>query len=217
MSLAFAISDLRLRPEFFDSVADRIWQEWWKPNGYPRDYIAERLTQNMKDTPIPLALVAHDASGADLTFATTPTAHSQANVKSKAPLESIFSSGPLIPTFASVPATTGCECWNRTTSAFLGTASVIASDLDERPELTPWVAAVWVEETARGHGVGAALVEQATQASFALGFARTYLCARAPMTPFYEGLGWTLIERGVGPHQLGVFIREAGASARPVD
>jgi len=42
--------------------------------------------------------------------------HSQANVKSKAPLESIFSSGPLIPTFAKVPAAMGCECWNRTTS-----------------------------------------------------------------------------------------------------
>jgi hypothetical protein len=39
-------------------------------------------------------------SGADLTFTTPSTAGSQANVKSKAPLESIFSSGPSIPTFA---------------------------------------------------------------------------------------------------------------------
>ena len=31
---------------------------------------------------------------------------------------------------------------------FLGTASVIESDLEERPQLTPWVAAVWVEEDA---------------------------------------------------------------------
>jgi GNAT superfamily N-acetyltransferase len=161
MPLTFAISDLRQRPEFFDIVADRIWQAWWKPNGYPREHITAGLAENMKDTPIPLALVAHDGS------------------------------------------------------AFLGTASVIASDLAERPALTPWVAAVWVEERARSHGVGAALVEQATQASFALGFARTYLCARARMTGFYERLGWTLIERKVGPHQLGVFIREAGASAQP--
>src|ERR1700736_2546568 len=28
----------------------------------------------------------------------------------------MFSSGPLIPTFAKVPVATGCECWNRTTS-----------------------------------------------------------------------------------------------------
>src|SRR5215472_12962776 len=53
-------------------------------------------------------------SGADLTFATLVAARSRANVKSKAPLESIFSSGP-IPTFAKVPAAMGCECWNWTT------------------------------------------------------------------------------------------------------
>jgi GNAT superfamily N-acetyltransferase len=154
MPLAFTISDLRQQPEFFDAVAGRIWQEWWEPNGYPLEYIAGRLKENLRDTPIPLALVAYDGS------------------------------------------------------AFLGTASVIASDLDERPELTPWVAAVWVEEVARGHGIGAALIDAAAHACFALGFPRTYLCARARMTGFYQRLGWTLIERRVGPHQLNVFIRE---------
>jgi GNAT superfamily N-acetyltransferase len=155
MPLAFTISDLRQRPEFFDSVADRIWRAWWEPNGYPLATIRRRLEENLQDTPIPLALVAHDGS------------------------------------------------------SFLGTASVIASDLDERPDLTPWVAAVWVEERARSQGIGAALVDAAAHASFTLGFRRTYLCARARMTRFYEGLGWTLIERRVGPHQLNVFIRQS--------
>jgi hypothetical protein len=215
MPLAFTISDLRQRPEFFDSVADRIWRTWWEPNGHPLEYVAGRLRENLTDTTIPLALVAHDASGADLTFATLPTAHSHANVKSKAPLESIFSSGPLIPTFANVPVTTGCECWNRTTSTFLGTASVIASDLDERPSLTPWVAAVWVDEIARGHGIGAVLVNDAAEACFALGYERAYLCARARMTGFYERLGWTIIARKVGANLLSVFAREPGALSSP--
>src|ERR1700759_1731993 len=135
MPLAFTISDLRQQPEFFDSVADRIWQAWWEPNGHPLAYIQGRLAENMQDTPIPLALVAHDGS------------------------------------------------------AFLGTASVIASDLDERPGLTPWVAAVWVEERARGHGVGATLVDAAARTCFKLGFTRAYLCARPRMTAFYERLG----------------------------
>ena len=152
MSLAYSISDLRQQPEFFEPVADRIWQAWWQPNGYPLAYIRGRLEENMQDAPIPLALVAHHGG------------------------------------------------------TFLGTASVIASDLDERPDLTPWVAAVWVEERARGQGIGAALVDAAAHASFALGFARVYLCARARMTGFYERLGWTLIERRVGSHQLNVFI-----------
>src|ERR1700722_2508354 len=58
------------------------------------------------------------ASGADLTFAKCQAANSFANVKSKAPLKTIFSGGPLIPTFANMPAETGCECWNRTTSCY---------------------------------------------------------------------------------------------------
>jgi GNAT superfamily N-acetyltransferase len=157
MPLAFTISDLRQRPEFFEPVADRIWA-WWEPNGYPLAYIAGRLEENMQDTRVPLALVAHDGS------------------------------------------------------SFLGTASVIASDLDERPDLTPWVAAVWVEERARGQGIGAALVDAAAHASFVLGFRRTYLCARARMTGFYERLGWTLIARRVGPQELDVFVRETASS-----
>jgi GNAT superfamily N-acetyltransferase len=94
-------------------------------------------------------------------------------------------------------------------SAFLGTASVIASDLPERPHLAPWVAAVWVEPQARRRGVGGALVDRAAQDCFALGIRRVYLCARLQRRSFYEGLGWTPIERDVGPHQLGVFIRDA--------
>jgi GNAT superfamily N-acetyltransferase len=157
MPLAYSISDLRQRPEFLDSVADRIWQAWWEPNGYPLATIKGRLAENMLGTPIPLALVAHDGG------------------------------------------------------TFLGTASVIASDLDERPEFTPWVAAVCIEERVRGQGIGAALVDAAARASFTLGFPCAYLCARVRMTGFYQRLGWTLIERRVGPHQLNVFVRDANS------
>ena len=162
MSLPFTISDLRHCPEFFETVADRIWQAWWKPHGHPLDYISGRLRENMEDTPIPLALVAH-AGG-----------------------------------------------------AFLGTASVIASDLDERPQLSPWVAAVWVEPERRQQGVASALVDAAAQACFARGFARAYLCARAERTAFYQRLGWTLIEQNVGRFHLGVFIRDAAADVSAI-
>ena len=49
MPLPFTISDLRQRPEFFDTVADRIWQAWWKPDDYPLGYITGRLRENMND------------------------------------------------------------------------------------------------------------------------------------------------------------------------
>jgi N-acetylglutamate synthase-like GNAT family acetyltransferase len=157
MPLAFTISDLRQRPELFDTVADRIWQAWWKADGTPPGYISGRLRENMEATPIPFALVAHDGD------------------------------------------------------EFLGTASVIASDLAERPQFSPWVAAVWVEPQARRRGVGGALVNRAVQDCFALGFARAYLCARPHRSDFYQGLGWIPIERNVGQHQLSVFIRDAGS------
>ena len=159
MSLAFTISDLRQRPEFFDTGAMRIWRAWWEPNGTPLDHITGLLHENMNATPIPFALVAHDGR------------------------------------------------------SFLGTASVIASDLPERPQLTPWVAAVWVEERARRRGVGGALVNRAALDCFALNVGRAYLCARPRRTAFYERLGWSPIERDVGPHRLSVFIRDASPEA----
>lgn len=75
----------------------------------------------------------------------------------------------------------GTEC--------LGTSSVIEADLAERPQFSPWVAAVWVEPQARRRGIGAALVEHAAQGCFALGVSRAYLCARPERSGFYEGLG----------------------------
>ena len=133
--MPFTISDLRQHPEFFDIVADRIWQAWWRDGGHPLDYISGRLQENMNATPIPFALVAHDGK------------------------------------------------------SFLGTASVIASDLPERPQLTPWVAAVWVEEHARRRGVGGALVNRATLDCFALNVACAYLCSAAAAYGFLRKTG----------------------------
>jgi GNAT superfamily N-acetyltransferase len=155
--LPFKISDLRQRPEFFDTVADRIWRASWKEIGYPLDYISSRLCENLNAEPIPIALVAHVGA------------------------------------------------------KFLGTASVIASDLEGRPQLTPWVAAVWVEPQYRGRGVGGALVGRAARECFALGVARAYLCARPALTGFYERLGWMPIERGVGERGLTIFVRNGPA------
>jgi GNAT superfamily N-acetyltransferase len=62
MSARFTICDLRQRPEFFDAVADRIWRAWWQPHGHPLAAVCDRLRQNLDDTPMPLALVAHDGA-----------------------------------------------------------------------------------------------------------------------------------------------------------
>lgn len=88
---------------------------------------------------------------------------------------------------------------------FLGTASVIVSDLDERPHYTPWVAAVWVEPEHRSNGIGAALVRAGGDAAHALGFDPAYLCALPFKHRFYERLGWRLVEAGVTEAGLAIF------------
>lgn len=155
IKMPFTISDLRQCPEFFATVAERIWRAWWEPAGDSLGYIETRLRENLNGSAIPFALVAHQGN------------------------------------------------------EFLGTASAIASDVAKRPQFTPWIAAVWVEPHARRRGIGAALVSRAAQDCFALGFSRTYLCARAHRAGFYEKLGWTTIERHVGQNQLSVLIRDA--------
>jgi predicted N-acetyltransferase YhbS len=150
----FTISDLRNTPEFFDAVADRIWQAWWKRHGVPEAYIVERLRENMTGTDLPIALVAHRGS------------------------------------------------------TFLGTASLLVSDLDERPQYTPWVAAVWTEPDARKQGIAPALIERACAEAFGGDHARVYLCAAPPRRAYYEHLGWTPIEDGVGALKLTVFVRQ---------
>ena len=91
--------------------------------------------------------------------------------------------------------------------AFLGTVSVIASDLEDRPHYTPWVAAVWVDPEYRERGVGRALVARAADDTFALGIERVYLCASKPRRNFYVRQGWLPIEEDVGEHSMIVFIK----------
>lgn len=155
----FTISDLRTAPEFFDTVADRIWQAWWKRHGVSEAYIVGRLRENMTGTELPIALIAHRGE------------------------------------------------------VFLGTASLLASDLDERPQYTPWVAAVWTEPDARQQGIAPALIDRACLEAFSRGHDQTYLCAAPPRRAYYVGLGWTPIEDGVGALELTVFVRERPGAA----
>jgi GNAT superfamily N-acetyltransferase len=153
----FTISDLRQQPAFFDAVADRIWRGWWKEQGFPADYIAGRLRENMTPSPFPIALVAHRDE------------------------------------------------------TFLGTASVIASDLEERPQYSPWVAAVWVDPQYRMREIGSGLVARAAEEAFALNIRRVYLCAVKERRRFYTRLGWDPIEENVGARKVTVFVKLAGS------
>lgn len=81
--------------------------------------------------------------------------------------------------------------------AFLGTVSLIDSDMEARPQYTPWVAALWVDEQQRSHGIGGALLKAAAQQAHDLNFSEVYLCAEADKHDYYAARGWLLIEENI--------------------
>jgi len=148
------MSNLRERPEFFPTVAERIWDFSWKSEGVSLDQVSAGLRELIANECFPFRIVAHDGE------------------------------------------------------RYLGSTLGIVSDLDVRPQYTPWVAAVWVEPEYRGQNIGRSLVSCAEEACFKQGFQRLYLCARAARHDFYVRQGWVPIERDVGEKRLTVFIKE---------
>ena len=74
--------------------------------------------------------------------------------------------------------------------ALLGSASLLARDMDTHPELTPWVASVYVRRACRGSGVGSALIRHIMQVAARRGLSALYLFT-PDRVAFYERLGWT--------------------------
>jgi GNAT superfamily N-acetyltransferase len=91
--------------------------------------------------------------------------------------------------------------------AFAGVALAIASDMDERPQYSPWVAALWVDPEHRGKGVAAALVETAVQRAFGQGHETVYLCSQPSLRDLYLHLGWQIVEEHAGANDLIVYSR----------
>jgi GNAT superfamily N-acetyltransferase len=77
-----------------------------------------------------------------------------------------------------------------------GMSSIFDQDMDIHPELTPWLAAVYVAADHRSLGIGSKLVGAIEEIASHLRIARLYL-----WTPdkehFYSRLGWSVLERPV--------------------
>jgi len=76
----------------------------------------------------------------------------------------------------------------------LGSAMLVAHDMETRLHWSPWLAGVVVSPEHRRRGVGASLVRHATTEARLLGFPTLYLYA-CSTEAYYAHLGWQLIER----------------------
>ncbi|MCO6049567.1 GNAT family N-acetyltransferase [Mesorhizobium sp. RP14(2022)] len=87
-------------------------------------------------------------------------------------------------------------------NAFLGTVSLIFNDMAERPQYSPWVAALWVDESHRKLGLGARLSDHALEKGFEAGASAVYLYATHDNAPFYRKHGWQTVEPDVNGHEV---------------
>ena len=79
-------------------------------------------------------------------------------------------------------------------SQLLGGALLIDSDLAIRPELTPWLAGVYVKAEHRGRGIASQLVTRIVQEAAALGIPELYLYTDTSQS-LYARLGWEVVEQ----------------------
>jgi GNAT superfamily N-acetyltransferase len=76
----------------------------------------------------------------------------------------------------------------------LGTASLRAQDMDTRPDLTPWLASVFVAPDARTRGIGTRLVTAIETLARQLGFDYLHLVT-FDKSAYYSKRGWSELER----------------------
>jgi predicted N-acetyltransferase YhbS len=92
-----------------------------------------------------------------------------------------------------------------------GTVSLLDSDLDERRDLTPWLAGLLVFPGFRDQGVGSALTRALCEVGIELGISSMYLYTDKP--GFYRRLGWQVI--GDVPSHPGCFVMKSEELVRP--
>lgn len=77
----------------------------------------------------------------------------------------------------------------------LGTVGLWRCDLISRQDLFPWLAALYIDETQRGRGLGQALQQHVIQYARQQGYASLHLYAA--FRDYYERFGWQHIGEGI--------------------
>jgi len=90
----------------------------------------------------------------------------------------------------------------------VGSASLVANDIEELSEWIPWLANVYVLPEHRRQGIGSRLVQRVAAEAVALGYPRLYLYT-LDQVHFYEIMGWqTSHLRYYRGHDMTVMTRD---------
>ena len=76
----------------------------------------------------------------------------------------------------------------------IGSVVLVANDMETHPELSPWLAGLYVSAAHRRGGVGSALARHAIDRCIEMGAERLYLHTSSA-TSLYERLGWKVLIR----------------------
>ena len=77
-----------------------------------------------------------------------------------------------------------------------GTISLLEESISTRPNLTPWIAGLYVCEEQRHRGIGGHLIEAAVNEALQLGVERLYI-GISKAEDYYTKLGWRTVERTI--------------------
>jgi GNAT superfamily N-acetyltransferase len=96
----------------------------------------------------------------------------------------------------------------------LGSVTLVERDMSSHPELTPWLAGLYVDPRFRGWGIGAKLTRHASEAAAKMGVTRLYLYTRGARG-LYEKLGWQpLFDEPYEGRDVTVMALDLGPSGR---
>ncbi len=87
----------------------------------------------------------------------------------------------------------------------IATASLAAQDLDERPDLTPWLAGVYVVPEARGRGYASRLIEVVEEACLAARIPTAWLYT-STAERLYQQAGWRVVDTVQRSHRGAVSL-----------
>jgi GNAT superfamily N-acetyltransferase len=81
-----------------------------------------------------------------------------------------------------------------TGDSFLGSVNLLANEMTIRPRLKPWMGQLFVAESCRSLGIGAALVDAAVSYVEQLGYRQLFLFTSGTLPHYYRSRGWIDVE-----------------------